>query len=100
MGELHVNLEEGFSGDDVTVRVAGEKAFEAADLRTRLQVGRAGKFSVDVADGDIDVTIELPGRDILHRFQVPVAGPTYLGISVDQTGDVSVRRSREPFGYV
>ncbi|MEA2684960.1 MAG: hypothetical protein QOE93_155 [Actinomycetota bacterium] len=100
MAQLHVALEEGFSGDDVTVRVAGKKAFEAKKLRTRLQVGLAGSFDVEVADGHVDIVLELPKRKIVHRHRVTVAGPTFVGISLDETHDVVLRTSSEPFGYV
>ena len=100
MAELHVALEEGFSGDGVTVRVAGRKAFEADALRTRMQLGLAESFTVDVPDGDVDVTLEVPHRTIVHRQQVLVAGTTYLGFSLGQGGEVEVRTSTEPFGYV
>ena len=93
-------LEEGFSGDAVTVRVAGKKAFEARALQTMLQVGLADQFSVDVPDGDVEVSIEAPRRGVAHRQKVAVDGPTYIGISLEETGDVKVRTSSEPFGYV
>lgn len=100
MGELRVSLEEGFSGDDVTVRIAGKTAFKAPELRTRLQIGLADQFTVDVPDGDVDVTIEVPDRGIHHHRNVPVNGSTYVGISVGEMGDVEMRTSSEPFGYV
>jgi len=100
LSELHVALEDGFSGDDVIVRVGGEKAFEAEALRTRLQVGLAGQFTVEVADGDVEVTVEVPGRRITHCQQVTVDGPTWVGISLGERDDVTARISPEPFGYV
>lgn len=100
MTELHVALEEGFSGDDVVVRVAGEEAFKAKALRTRLQTGFAGAFTVDVAEDDVEITVEVAKRRLRYSQKVTVDGPTWLGISLGDGGAVETRISPEPFGYV
>jgi hypothetical protein len=96
--QLHIALEEGFFDEEVVVRVGGREAFRSEAVRTRLQIGLAASFSVDVEVSSVSVEIELPKRGVHHSETVAVDGPTWLGISLDD-GDVVVRRSREPFGY-
>ena len=69
--QLQVALEEGFSNDDVTVRVDGEPVFEGRAIQSRLQIG-------------------------LAQQAVVVEGTTYAGVSIGQ-GGVKVRISSEPF---
>jgi hypothetical protein len=82
------------------VRVAGEEAFKAKALRTRLQTGFAGDFSVDVAGDEVEITVEVAKRRIKYSQKVTVDGATWLGISLGGGGDVETRISPEPFGYV
>ncbi|HEX6568885.1 MAG TPA: hypothetical protein VF015_06965 [Acidimicrobiales bacterium] len=98
MTELAVVLEEGFDGDEVAVRVGDEVVFAEEAVTTRPQVGYARRFTVDVPDGDVDVSIELPSRDVTASFPVTVSGDTNVGISLDDD-QVTHRTSDEPFWY-
>jgi len=67
-------------------------------VTTRPQVGYAQRFTVDVPDGDIDVTVEVRSRDATTSFPVAVSGGTHVGISLDDD-QVTHRTSDEPFRY-
>ncbi len=99
MSQLHIALEEGFSGDDVTVRVQGKPVFEGRAVKTRLQIGLAHSFATDVPEGEVDVELEIPSRGVHHTEQVTVSGTTYVGVSLEERG-VRMRTSSQPFGYV
>ena len=99
LSKLHVALQEGFSGDDVTVRVNGKAVFQGRAVKTRLQIGLAHSFDVEVSDGQVELAVEIPSRSMLHREQVEVAGTTYVAVSLGQR-EVELRISSEPFGYV
>jgi hypothetical protein len=99
LSELHVALEEGFSGDDVTVRVDGTPVFEGRAIETRLQIGLAHSFAAEVPDGQRELVVEVPSRSIVHRQQLTVSGATYVGVSLRERS-AEVRTSSEPFGYV
>lgn len=99
LSQLHIALEEGFSGDEVTVRVQGKPVLEGRAVTTRLQIGRAHAFATEVPEGDVDLEVEVPSRSIHHAEQVKVSGTTYVGVSIGQHG-LELRSSSQPFGYV
>ncbi len=60
MPVLHINLQEGFANDTVVVRVNGQEVFNRTSVKTRLQIGLANAFEVDVPEGSADIQIALP----------------------------------------
>jgi hypothetical protein len=98
MSQLAVVLEEGFDGDEVAVRVGDDLVFADAAVTTRPQVGFAKRFTVDVPEGDVAVSVEVRTRDATTSFPVAVSGDTHLGISVEHD-QVTHRTSDEPFWY-
>ncbi|MDP8977975.1 MAG: hypothetical protein M3N17_05290 [Actinomycetota bacterium] len=100
MASLHVALQEGFGGEGVVVLVDGREVFSDPDVRTRLQIGLAKSFDVEVAPGRHLVECRLTGRDNPVARHVEVAGPTWVGISLVPDGGARWRVASEPFGYV
>lgn len=100
MASLHVALEEGFGGEEVVVLVDGREVFAGADVRTRLQIGLAKSFDVEVAPGRHVVECRLRTRDSAVGHRVQVTGPTWVGLSLARGGGARWRVASEPFGYV
>ncbi len=100
VASLHVALEEGFDGEEVVVLVDGREAFSGAAVRTRLQIGLAKSFDVEVAAGGHTVECRLTTRGRAVAHHVEVAGATWVGVSLARDGDALWRVSSEPFGYV
>jgi hypothetical protein len=98
MTELAVVLEEGFDGDEVAVRLGDDVVFTADMVTTRPQVGYAQRFTVDVPDGDVDVTVDVRSRGATTSFPVSVSGETHIGVSL-KDDQVTHRTSDEPFWY-
>ncbi|WP_336211358.1 hypothetical protein [Nonomuraea sp. LPB2021202275-12-8] len=86
MPSLTIALQEGFSGERVTVLLDGEVVFDQAGVRTRTQIGSAHTFTVEVAPG-------------AHRIQVraPEAGGPVSVVADSSTAPV-VRVSRAAAG--
>lgn len=98
MTTLTVVLEEGFDGDDVAIRCAGDVVFSSDAVTTRPQVGVARRFTVDVPEGDVELSVDVPSRGTSADVHVEARDGTHVGISI--VGDQVVHRSAgEPFRY-
>lgn len=97
---LHTALQEGFSGDEVTLRLDGREIFHQAGVKTRTQIGLAATHELQVSPGDIVLEVSLPHRNLDTRIPLHVTHDTYVGVSI--TPDRSIRHvvRQEPFGYV
>ena len=96
---LHIAFQEGFTGEAVTVRIDNREAYRNEKLKTRFQIGFAASFEVNVEEGPVSVEVLLPAQGLSESFEVQVASPTYVAVSLDQNKIVH-RVSAEPFGYV
>jgi hypothetical protein len=97
---LHIALQEGFFNDIVIVRVDGREAFNKAGVSTKLQIGRAGAFDLELDPGPARVEVTLPGKGRSGTATIEVSHPTYLGVSVARDGSLAFQTSDRPFGYV
>ena len=100
MALLHVDLQEGFTGDSVVVRVNGKEMFQKLGVRTRVQTGYADSFETNVADGSAEVEVVLPLRNLSESIHLEASEPVYLGVSLTREGRISYQVSHEPFGYL
>jgi hypothetical protein len=96
---LRVDLQDGFDGDEVIVKVDGQVAYHEQDVSTLTVIGRAATFTVDEAAPDVDVEVELPERQLRDSFRVDVTATPHLGVSVIG-GQLTHRLSTEAFGYM
>ncbi len=101
MPPLHLALQGGFAGETVVVKVNGREVFRNPEVKTRMQIGLAADFEVDVPAGTARIEVEIPERKTSTSFEVPItAGATYVGISLDRSGKIEHVVSDQPFGYV
>lgn len=98
MAVLHLALQEGFTGDEVTVTVDGEQVLHRTEVATRTQIGLAERADLSVDAGRHTVTVSARGASA--SIDVDVADTAYLGISLDRSGAIEHRVSREPFRYL
>ena len=87
-GLLHVVLQEGFAQDEVIVDV-DTTTHEFADVSTRLQVGMAQTFDVQVPRGTARVVVRVPGRGAQGAIEVRVGSEHWLRIDLDADGRVT-----------
>ena len=100
MAVLHLALQEGFTGDEVTVTVDGEQVLHRTEVATRTQIGLAERTDLTVEPGRHTVTVSARGASASIDVDVDVADTAYLGISLDRSGAIEHRVSREPFRYL
>jgi hypothetical protein len=98
---IHVALQEGFQNDTVVVRLDGVEVYRQTGLKTRMQIGLADSFDLDVAPGPIELWVEVLTQNAGVRvpIEVPVARELYVGVSVAPDGGVSYKVTDEPFRY-
>ena len=97
---LHTALQEGFSGDEVVIRLGSREVFHQTGVTTRTQIGLATTHEMQVPAGPVSVDILLPARRLNLSLPLQVAQDTYVGISVSPAGQLEHVVSHEPFGYV
>ena len=100
MSVLRINLQEGFTNDTVVVWANGQEVFNKTGVKTRLQIGLAGAFEVDVPESSVDIQIALPLKNVSESFELQVSEPVHLGVSITHEGRITHRVSQEPFGYL
>ena len=95
---LHVDFQEGFEGEPVAARVDGREIFSKPAVRTRMQIGLADSCEVTLPAAD--VSLEVTARQDTLRVPLRLQRDTWVGVSVNQDGNIVHRISSEPFGYL
>lgn len=99
MALLHVAMQEGFEDENVVIRVAGKEAFRKDNVRTKLQIGFADSFEMNVEEGPVTIEIDLPSKSLSKSIELQVQNAVYLSVSII-AGKIEYKISPEPFGYV
>jgi len=99
MGLLHIALQEGFEDETVVIRVAGKEVFRKDHVRTKLQIGFADSFEVNVEESPATIEIDLAAKNLTETVEVQAQNTVYVGLSLIG-GKIRHRISSEPFGYV
>lgn len=96
---LAIDLQDGFDGDTVIIRIDGEERFEKAGVTTMRLTGLADDtFRTQVEPGSATVEIAVPSRNLSESFTLDIAGDTYIGVSIQNGRLQHIIRDR-PFGY-
>ena len=96
---LQIDLQEGFSGEAVTVRLDGQDHWQTPGARTRLQIGLADSFAMDVAPGQHRLEVQVPARDLQTSVDLNIESPCWVGIELTRTGELTARVSETAFRY-
>ena len=95
MPRLSIDLQDGFAGDEVIVRVNGKEVARRSAVRTKRMLGLADSLEVPVPGGAVALEIELPAKQIRGTRDV-----RHSHVSVSLAGrDVQFTEADEPFGY-
>src|SRR2546422_7280448 len=99
MAQLHIAMQEGFEDETVVIRVAGREAFRKDNVKTKLQIGFADSFEMNVEEGSVSIEIDLPKKSLSKSIELQVPNTVYLGVSII-AGKIEYKISPEPFGYL
>lgn len=97
MPAITLDLQEGFAGETVEVRLDGREVWRG-EVRTDWSIGLAERVQVEVPAGGGAVSVTVPSRPasidlVLKPGEAPVLGVSLIG------GGLVSRRSDEPFRY-
>jgi hypothetical protein len=95
---LGIDLQEGFEGTLVAIRVNGDEVYRKDGVRTRKLLGYADALQVQVPVGPITVEVDLPREGMSSRLELDVRKDLYLGLSI-RSGRIEHVVSERPFGY-
>jgi hypothetical protein len=99
MPVLHIDLQEGFDQDAVTILVNDQPVFHKDLVSTRMQIGLADRAQTEISPGAATVNISLPEKRLSASIPVRIDGETYLGVSVEENS-ITHRISTSPFQYM
>lgn len=86
MTRLHIDLREGFDGDDVEIDVDGRRVYARSGVRTDYSVGLADSVEVEVGGAAARVHVWLRGRGLAAEKSVPLQAPVqYLAVTAAPT---------------
>jgi hypothetical protein len=99
MPTLHIALQEGFSGDEVAVRINGREIFHKTGVKTRMQIGFADSAEIDAQPGVVEVEIALPARNAVKQVRLQLTAPCFLAVSIGEDNTINTSCSETPFQY-
>lgn len=97
MPAITLDLQEGFAGEAVEVRLDGAPVWRG-EVRTDWSIGLAERVEIEVPAGGGTIAVAVPSRDAaidlpLQPGEAPVLGVSLIG------GGLVARRSDGPFRY-
>ena len=98
MPMIRIDLQDGFAGDSIVVRVGDREIFRGDGVRTSRLLGFAHSVTADVPWGRVPVAVDVPSRGLAGQTTVDVNGEVFLGVSISPEG-VAFQSSNGPFGY-
>lgn len=96
---LRIDLQDGFEGDNVIVKINSNEVYRKEGVKTELTLGYADSLEVEVAEGLCRVEVALPEKGIAESISLNVFTPVYLGLSVSD-GKIIQRLSETFFAYL
>jgi hypothetical protein len=97
MPTLHIELQDGFADDEVTIR-AGGRVIEKRGVSTDYSIGLAEQLSVELPAGRAPVEIEMPRRGLSKKIEADPSQHAHLGVSLID-GALIHEFSAEPFPH-
>jgi hypothetical protein len=97
MPQLHIALQEGFTGEPVSITVDGREIYRKDQVRTRTQIGLAD--AVETTHDPGRAAIEVRARNRSTEITPTLTGDLYLAISLAPDGRIVHRTSARPFRH-
>lgn len=82
MPRLTIDLQDGFSNDEVILRVAGIEVLKKSQVTTNPAISLAQSCPVEVGEGTLEVEVLVPSRKLQGAVRLDVARTPYLGVNV------------------
>jgi hypothetical protein len=98
MATLTIDLQEGFGGEDVVVRVDGQEVGRRRGVRTKRMLGYADSMKVEVHENRAKVEVVVPSCNLEKVIDVCPRETPYLGVSLSGS-QLNLLPYPKPFGY-
>ena len=99
MPTLKVDLQEGFSGETIELRLDGKEIYRGKPI-TRTQIGLAESQSFDLPPRHLRLEIANPASGVIKGIDLDLFQDFYVGVTLSPNGTFILRSSLQPFGYV
>lgn len=93
-----IDLQEGFLGDTVAIRIGDRQVFHKENVSTDLFEGRAESFEATVPEGPVTVEVSVLSRHVSDTIVLNVPPVSHLGVALSET-QLRFRVSDESFLY-
>lgn len=98
MPRLHIALQDGFTGEPVSIRLDGVEVYRKPRVSTDLRISRADAVDVEVLSSR--ATVELEVRAERATIRIDPQETPFLAVSLDPEGHPQFRASAEPLAYL
>lgn len=91
MSTLHIYLEDGFSGQHVSIAVEGRTVYDERSAATDLRISLAAAFGVEAGPPNAHVEVRVEPSGLQASVNVDVLATPYLCIALDAFGAIVFR---------
>src|SRR5262245_32214628 len=98
MSKLRVDFQEGFTHDQIDLRINGQERLQKEGVTTNLLLGLASSVEIEVPPGRVTIDIKIPTKNLAKTISLECSGSEYLGVSIEN-GRIEHIVSQQPFGY-
>ncbi len=99
MTQITIDLQEGFENDTVVIRMNGQEVLMHENVSTRLQIGLADRFELQLSQGSNMIDIELPVKKIKIKKEADLKIDQYWGVTYHAEGRLTIREQPHEFWY-
>ncbi len=97
--KLTVDLQEGFTGEPVTVLVNGKELYRGTP-KTRQQIGFAESRSFDLQSEHLSLTVAMPTSGLSKSMDLDLRQDVWVGVNFSPEKSIVLRTASTPFGYL
>ncbi|MFL6233406.1 MAG: hypothetical protein ACJ76N_09765 [Thermoanaerobaculia bacterium] len=98
MPKLTIDLQTGFSNDQVILRVAGAEVLKKSEVTTNLAISLAESCQTEVKETSVDVEVLVPSRGLKGAVKLDTTRTPYLGVSIVE-GQLELKPSETMLFY-
>jgi flagellar motor switch protein FliM len=98
--KISIDLQEGFSGDEVILREGGKEIYHARNVTTKTQIGLADTFTAELSAGKTILNVIMPSRHIEETREILPAENLHIAVSVTPNNKLEWKLSDSPFYYM
>lgn len=96
---LRIDLQEGFAGDAVAIKLNGKRAFAKKQVSTQLLLGKADSFTTTIPPGPLRIDLEIKTRNLQETITLHAEHNTYIGVSIVENRLI-YSLADKPYGYM